>query len=361
MRDSIAYWTAARLLVHHQNPYDHRSVLQLEQEHGYEDQRPLILRTPPWSLFMVFPLGFSSPFLAWALWIVLSIACLLVAIRLCARVYGSNTPINLFAFVGYLFAPVAACLVSGQMGLVLTLGIVLFLWLEPKKPFLAGAALILPFAKPHLLLLFWIVFAAWVVLRRKRGVILGFLTAFIVATGFAVVLDPTVFQQYREMLHTASIGNEFIPALSGVIRLLFFRRMFWVQFVPMVVGSIWCLWFFFANRRNWDWRQHGPALLVVSVLTTPYEWFSDETILLPAILQATAFAYASRGKMKLVNKVALVIFALLNLLLLLILKSKVPFSTGIYFWSSLVWFFFYFRARKWYRQTSREELPNHVV
>jgi len=133
---------------------------------------------------------------------------------------------------------------------------------------------------------------------------------------------------------------------------LFFRHMFWVQFIPLLAGLIWAVRFFARNALSWDWRQHGPALLVVSVLTTPYEWLSDETVLLPAILQAAAWVYAARASMKIRTRIALVVFALLDILLLLILKSKVPFSTGIYFWSSLVWFFWYFSACKWYSRAS---------
>jgi hypothetical protein len=189
-------------------------------------------------------------------------------------------------------------------------------------------------------------------LRRKRDIALGFLGGLTSAIAIALALDPHVFQHYFEMLHTASIGNEFIPALSGVLRLLFFRRMFWMQFMPLAAGLIWALRFFARNASSWDWKQHGPALLVVSVLTTPYEWLSDETILLPAILQAAAFAYAARAGMKARTKIAVGVFGLLNILLLLILKSKVPFSTGIYFWSSLVWFLLYFFARRWYARAS---------
>jgi hypothetical protein len=97
------------------------------------------------------------------------------------------------------------------------------------------------------------------------------------------------------------------------------------------------------------------------VLTTPYEWLSDETVLLPAMLQAAAFAYAARASMKLRTRIALVVFALLDILLLLILKSKVPFSTGIYFWSSLVWFFWYFSARKWYSRASSAPAENELA
>jgi hypothetical protein len=348
LRDSVAYWSAGRLLVHQQDPYDYANVLQLEREQGYKDQRPLVLRTPPWSLFIVAPLGWLSPFWAWVAWIAISIGCLFAGIRICFRLYGSGTPLNLLTIVGYTFAPVPACLVSGQMGLVLMLGIVLFLWVEKKHPFLAGAVLILPFAKPHLLAVFWLMLLLWVLLRQEKRLALGFLSALVVATALAVAFDVHVFQHYRNMLNEAAIGNEFIPALSGVMRLLFFRRMFWAQFVPLAAGLIWAVRFFLRNRSIWDWREHGPALLIVSVLVTPYEWLSDETVLLPAIFQAAVFAYSARKNLRLLSKIGLAVFGLLDVLLLLLLKAKVPFSTGIYFWSSLVWFFWYFRARSWF-------------
>src|SRR5689334_18333782 len=69
VRDSLAYWAAAQLLVTHQNPYDHAAVFELERSQGYGENRPLILRTPPWSLFMVLPLGWMSPFFAWVGWL----------------------------------------------------------------------------------------------------------------------------------------------------------------------------------------------------------------------------------------------------------------------------------------------------
>jgi hypothetical protein len=341
-RDSIAYWTAARLLTHHQNPYEPPRVLELERQQGYAEDKPLVLRTPPWSLFVIIPLGFLNPFRAWMLWTSISLGSLLTAMRLCWKIYGDDTiPRNLFTLIGYAFAPVPACLVAGQMGLVLLLGLVLFLWWEREHPFLAGAALVLSFAKPHLLALFWFALFFWTVVRKKREIAIGFMVALTSATGIALLFDPRVFQHYREMLYQASIGYEFIPALSGVLRLLFFRSEFWVQFIPVILGLIWCTWFLIRNQHKWNWRRHGPVLLVVSVLTTPYAWLTDEVVLLPAILQATAFVYQTRANMKVSTRLVLLTFALLDALLLLILKSKIPFATGIYFWSSLVWFSWY--------------------
>jgi hypothetical protein len=232
------------------------------------------------------------------------------------------------------------------MGLVLLLGLMLFLWWERDHPFWAGAALILPFAKPHLLLLFWFAVLFWMILNKKRAVAFGLSAALVTATGLAVAFDPSVFRHYREMLSEAAIGYEFIPALSGVLRLVFFRRSFWIQFIPMTAGLMWAVWFVRRHRENWDWRQHAPILLVVSILTTPYAWLTDEVVLLPAILQAVAFVYQTRTKMNIATLMALFAFAFLDGLLLLILRFKIPFSTGIYFWSSLVWFSWYLYARQ---------------
>jgi len=220
----------------------------------------------------------------------------------------------------------------------------LFLWCEREHPFFAGAALILPFAKPHLLSLFWFGLLFWVIVEKKRTVAVGFGTAFLAATGVALLFDPGIFRHYRDMLHEASIGYEFIPALSGVLRLLFLRRMFWAQFIPMLIGLAWAARFVNRNRQHWNWQWHGPVLLVVSVLTTPYAWLTDEVVLLPAMLQGVAFVYQTRANIKVSTRLLLLIFASLDGLLLLILRFKIPFSTGIYFWSSVVWFSWYVYA-----------------
>src|SRR6266852_3590482 len=235
-RDSIQYWAAGTLLVHRQNPYSVASVLALERSQGYPADRPLMLRTPPWSVWMVLPLGLLSAFWAWVAWLAILLGSLVIAIRISWRMYGDRErprPPNAFLLFGYLFAPVAACLVAGQMGLVLLLGIALFLLLEQDHPFLAGAALLIPLAKPHIFTLLWPILAVWIVTRKRWSLLGGIGAAFLVALSIAVAFDPAIFQHYREMLQQQAIQNEFIPALSGMIRVLFFRRFFWVQFVPM--------------------------------------------------------------------------------------------------------------------------------
>jgi hypothetical protein len=354
-RDSIAYWAAGKLLLHGQNPYSVPSVLALERSQGYTANRPLMLRPPSWSVWMVLPLGLLSAYWAWVAWLAVLLASLVIAIRISWRMYGDGggpRPPTAFLLAGYLFAPVAACLVAGQLGMVLLLGIVLFLLLEEDYPFLAGAALLIPLAKPHIFSLLWPVLAVWVVTRKRWSLLGGVAAAFLLAISIAVAFDPAIFQHYREMLQQEGIQHQFIPALSGMLRLIFFRRFFWVQFVPLGLGLLWSARYYWKNRRTWSWRGHGPALLVVAVLTTPYAWMTDEAVLLPAILQGVL--WVNRAKLKLRSQFVILVFVCLDLLLLLILRAQVPPATGIYFWSSLVWFSWYWYARGFSRRADRE-------
>jgi len=354
-RDSIAYWAAGKLLVHHQNPYSVPDVLALQRSQGYVGHKPLMMRPMPWSVWLFLPLGLLSVYWAWVVWTAILLGCLVVSIRICWRLYGDERkPPAAFLLAAYLFAPVAGCLVGGAMGLVLLLGIALFLYLEKDHPFWAGVALLIPLAKPHIFGLLWPILAVWILTRRKWLILAGAAAALVLASAVALSFDPHIFQHYRAMMRDQAIQNEFIPALSGMIRVLFFRRYFWVQFVPLGLGFAWSAWYYWKNRQSWSWSVHGPAVLVVSLLTTPYAWMTDEVVLIPAILQSVLWLSDERLKVR--SQLVIVFFVLLNFLLLLILRAQVPPSTGIYFWSSLVWFGWYWYARSF--ETSRQSTPN---
>src|ERR1035437_2984333 len=219
-RDSIAYWAAAKLLVHHQDPYSAPSVLALERSQGYQADKPLVLRTPPWSLWMVLPLGLLNAYWAWVVWLAVLLASLILSMRISWRMYGDGgiRPPTVFLLAGYLFAPVAACLAAGQLGLVLLHGIVLFFVFEERHPWLAGAALLIPFVKPHLLALLWPILAIWIASRKKWSLAGGFVLAFSSAVAIACAFARVFFWHYREMFPQSSIQYEFTPALSGVLR-----------------------------------------------------------------------------------------------------------------------------------------------
>ena len=373
-RDSIQYWATGKLLLHRQNPYSVWGVEALESSAGYTSSRPLMYRCPPWALWLVVLPGLLPAYWAWVVWLAVLFASLFIANRLCWRIFGvGGDPPLVFLITGYAFAPVVACLVAGQLGLVLLLGIMIFLAYENDQPFLAGAALIAPLAKPHMFALVWPVLALWALRHRKWMLLAGVTSGFAMAVAVALAFDFSVFGDYRAMLRQQAIQHEFIPSLSGMIRALVFHiaipgaldrslllhRFFWVQFVPLALGLAWTAWYYWKNRELWTWRSHGVAVLVVAVLTTPYAWMTDEVVLLPAILQGVL--WLQRAKLKLGSHLAILLFVCLDLLLLLIVKAQVPPSTGIYFWSSLVWFSWYWFARSFTNKQRESIVPQEAT
>jgi hypothetical protein len=96
----------------------------------------------------------------------------------------------------------------------------------------------------------------------------------------------------------------------------------------------------------------------VSLLTTPYSWMTDEVVLLPAILQSVL--WLNRAKLRVRSQLLILLFVLLDLLLLLIVRAQIRPATGIYFWSSLVWFSWYWYARG-FSHPANEQVPKPVM
>src|ERR1700687_4168868 len=105
-RDSIQYWAAGRFLVHHQDPYSVPNVLVLERSQGYAADRPLALRNRPWSLGMVLPLGLLNSYWAWAVWLAVLLASLVLSMRISWRLYGDGIrPPTVFLLAGLFIPP----------------------------------------------------------------------------------------------------------------------------------------------------------------------------------------------------------------------------------------------------------------
>src|SRR6201999_1952329 len=100
---------------------------------------------------------------------------------------------RVFAF---LFMPVIASFRMAQSSPLLLLGFSLFLFFYRRRPFLAGASLLLMAIKPHLFLVFWAVLLVDCIYRRSLLVLAGLASALALGTGFATCLDPHIWQHY---------------------------------------------------------------------------------------------------------------------------------------------------------------------
>lgn len=333
-RDFISYWAAGQQLVHGRNPYDPAAVAVLERSAGYHLNYSLIMRNPPEALFLALPLGFTSPNAGLVIWMLAQLASIVVSVRMIWSLHGR--PPNRLHLLGYCFAPVMACLMAGQFGLFLLLGVVLFLYFHRSRPFIAGTALLLCAAKPHLFVPFGIVLLWWIAARKQYRVLYGFGVALLASCTLAFVLDSHAWPQYAEMMRNSGIMREGIPSLSATLRLLLDPHALWLQFLPEGAACLWALWYFRARRNHWDWMDHGLLLLLISAMCTPYGWFTDEAMLLPAVL-AGIYRADDSGR-------SLVPFGCIAGAGMIEVFVKIPITSAGYLWTTPAWLCWYLYA-----------------
>ena len=328
--DYIAYWSAGQLLRHHSDPYSPVGVFALEKAMGFLPGIPLIMRNPPWALFLVAPLGLVSGRLGLFLWILLAAACILVSIHLLNPRSKDNS-------LALLFAPAIACFGSGQSSPFLLLGFALFLRFDRSRPFLAGASLLLMAIKPHLFLIFWAVLLIDSIQRRKFAVLAGAASAVASATIFAMCFDAHIWSRYSAMLRSSALDREVFPTVSMLLRVLIDAHVNWLLFISSTVAVLWGIWFYVSNSNEWDWTTHGMLLMLVTVLASPYGWFTDEIVLLPSIMFAFNFPAKRRysGWILLsINGAAAIVYT----------AAGARLESPVLIWTPLAWFAWFLYA-----------------
>jgi hypothetical protein len=336
-RDFVARWAAAQLMAHHANPYDGNALLQLERGAGFPAHYGVMyMLNPPWTLPLVYPLGFMGVQAASVLWSILQLACFAISIHLLWIMHGR--PGNRRHYLGYSFAPALICLIMGQVTLFALLGLVLFLYLHRTRPFLAGMSLWLCMLKPHLFLPFAVVLLAWIIVSRSYRVLLGATFSVAASSVLAFLLAPIKWGDYLRVLHSPGSQWEFVPCVSVLLRVWISKDTAWLNYVPAALGCVWGLGYFWARRRTWDWATDGSLVMLVSILVAPYAWLYDQALAIPALLEG---AYVARSQS------VLAALALLSALIELALLAIVWKPEALYnwtLWSAPAWIVWYVYA-----------------
>lgn len=331
-KDFTSYWAAGQLLVRHSNPYDPVAVLRLEKSVGFHAEKPLIMRNPPYALVLALPLGLVGAKTGAVIWSLLLVASIVLSVRMLWAIHGY--PPDRLHLLGYMFAPALACLRLGQTAAFILLGLVLFLRWYERRPLAAGACLALVAIKPHLFLPFGLVLLLWIAASRSYKIVAGAMIGIVAALLPSLWLDHSLWSDYLPVLKDAGAESQFIPTISSLVRLVVSPHATWAQFALAVLGCVWAIWYFYRHHREWDWNQHGPALLVVSLLVAPYAWLADEIVVMPAMLQAV-FRCAAAGR-------SFMGFVLLNgIALAAILFGGITQDSGFYIWTSTAWLTWY--------------------
>ena len=336
-RDFISYWAAGKQIVHRANPYDSAAVLRTERSAGYTGDWPNMLLNMPTAFFLIWPLGLVSAKMGMAMWFLAFIACFMESIRLIWKMHGR--PDNSLHLLGYFFAPAFVCMMAGQLGAFLLLGVVLFLYFRETRPLIAGASLLLCTVKPHLFVPFGVVLLTWALQRKAYRIPIGTAAALAASCALTYSFDPRAWAQYSWMMsNNAGIQQDFVPTMSVLFRLIVDRNATWLQYVPTAAASIWALWYFWARRATWNWLHHGMLVLLVSELCAPHAWFTDEVMVLPAILVALYAAKGSRGP--------LLLYCAMTGIALAEFLADVKLVSPYYLWTAPAWLALYLFATR---------------
>lgn len=288
--DFVEYWAAGRLNVHGENPYDPAAVHQLERAAG-RDHDGILMWNPPWTLPLVMPLGLLDCRTAHLLWLAVQGVILVWCGDALWRLYGGAPSHRGLAWLLALtFLPSLFALTAGQIVPFVLLGAVLFLvFVRQGRDFLAGASLVLLAIKPHLAYLFWIALLCWCLSRRRWAILGGGLLGGAAALGVAMLCNPAVLGQYWHTFTHQPPAQYRSPTLGTVLRLWFGEEHFCLQFLALLPGLAWLLPYWLRHRRDWEWSERLPLLLLVSMLTAAYgAWLFDLALLLVPVLQTAA-------------------------------------------------------------------------
>ena len=330
-RDFVVYWATGQQLIHHANPYDAQAMMHLEWDAGLPRRiSVLFMRNPPWALPLVYPLGLISVRMGTLVWSLILLGCLCGSVRLLWLMHGR--PRSMLNFLGLSFTPALICLIVGQTSLFALLGLVLFLYLHRRRPFLAGLALWLCALKPHLFLVFGTALVVWVTVNSCYKVLLGAATALAASSALSLWIYPNAWADYAHMMRTNGLQYEFIPCWSVVLRLWLSPGTLGLQSLLSVLGCGWALVYFWKRRHSWDWMKDGSLLILVSILAAPYCWVFDQSVAIPALLHG---AYLVR------SRVLLAILALASLVMEIGHLSGINLTSPLYLWTAPMWLAWY--------------------
>jgi hypothetical protein len=346
-RDFICYWAAGQQLAHHADPYDGQAILQIERSIGYRASSPFFMSEPPTAFFIALPLGFLSAKAGAVLWSLAIVASLMASIRLLWILNGR--PPDRLHLVGYLFPPALACLLAGHTGIFLLFGVVLFLYFHDSKPYLAGASLIVLALKPQLFLPFDVVLLLWIVAGKRFRIAAGALIAIVLGIIFPLVLDRSAWSHYAQMT-AEQLDDQIAPTVSFLFQMLLAQNHLWVQYIPTAVACAWATRRYLNSHVRWDWQNDMPLLLLVSIMTSPNAWFTDEAIVLPAILYG--LYQTSNARRSLIPYCCVAGVALIEVF------ANVDINSGLYIWTAPAWFLWYLLAsRSWLTERSAVPTP----
>ena len=320
VNDFTFYWTAARQLLAGQNPY------ALPGPHGF------VMLAPPWVFPVTLGFGVLPLQLAQFLWLAVSVTVLAISVIWLRELYsGGQSPLAVGLLVAT-FSPVLVMFLLGQIVPLVLFGLAGFLRYEPRRQYLAGALLFLASLKPQTVFLVWGALVLSVFFQARWKVLAGFIGTLSSASLFSLAIRPSIFREYWMILRAKEIAAYQSSTLGTLLSRASGSTS--MQYLPMTIALLWLVWRWIRLGHRWKWRNQLPGLTAVSIATTPYAWFSDQAVLLPAVLYAEGRLW--RTGVPMAPSAAIYLSVSLSGLGLIVARRS-----SWYAWMPLLWLVFY--------------------
>jgi hypothetical protein len=290
VNDYIEYWSASRLNFHGSNPYAPEEMHRLQQQIDPALKEPIMMWNPPWLLGFIMGFGLITFSTSRLLWFLCELFAIFISADWLWYVYNGNPKKRWIAWIAILgFGPTLHALKLGQITPFILLGIAGFLYFQKNdKPFWAGFMSSLILLKPQLLYLFVIAVLLWSLIHKKWPLLVGMAVGILIPFFIASLLNPGLTSQYLNALLNYPPEYWQTATLGTPLRLLFGQNLFFLQFIPMLLGLGWFLVYWFHNNKRWDWFSATPWIILVSTTTSAYGWVFDVIVVSVAVIQVAS-------------------------------------------------------------------------
>jgi alpha-1,2-mannosyltransferase len=296
LTDFFCFWTAARLVVRGEDPYDQSvwsaaTAVTIVDRSGRE-------RTPPCPGRSGYPLTTSvalAPFgtlplgPAAVLWQALLIGGALCGTVLVWRAFGNGLGgAGLFSALVLASQPFAFTLITAQFGGLL-LGLVgITLALEVSRPRLAGAIFALLALKPHVVALVLAALPLRWLWRGPRAAVVGAMLVAAALLAVSLTLRPTWPLSWLGELGGHRLGmTEGVPTVWSLASIASGDARVGI----VVIGSLAAVYAFALRGRQLATVDIAALALVATLLVSPYAGGHDQLLLAPAWGGALAAAF----------------------------------------------------------------------
>jgi hypothetical protein len=282
--DFIQYWSAHKLLLSGQNPYNPSLLYRVELEEGLSDRDPIMMWNPPWLVTLLTPVLSFNFLTSSAIWFTTNLVFITLTGLLVQAAYMERLQRDPLVLVAMsLFMPHFSALYYGQLGLFFALCVGVFLLGARKCNSAVMGLSLVPFTvKPHLFYLVVIYLAYWIYRERRWRIVLWFAFGFGLLLLATAVQFPHAIQEWLAALKHPPT-QWVVPTLVGILRYTFFRLTgevpAWPLFVVPGCAAFGLVAWLSTRRSAPNLLCELPAVLALSLFSAPYGWLHDQALL----------------------------------------------------------------------------------